>query len=489
MTILSLDVSRAALRRRRTKIVATVGPASAEPAMLRALIDAGVDVFRLNFSHGTHELHAAAYARIRGAAESAGKHVAILADLCGPKIRVGKFAAGAIELQLGSKVVVTTREVEGTDGLIPSEYRALAQDVETGSRILLDDGKLELRVLEVQGTEITCTVINGGKLSNRKGMNLPGVNVSAPALTEKDRIDAVFAAKLEVDYLALSFVRAAADVRELKALLKEIGVDTPVIVKIEKPEALAVIGEILEASDGVMVARGDLGVEMPPEEVPLIQQELVRLTRQVHKPVIIATQMLESMIEEPRPTRAEVTDVAWAAMAQADAVMLSAETAAGKYPREAVSTMDRVLRLIEGYQWKHGHHGRPGSHARVEHAELDRHTGALSRATSLLSREVEVHAVVVPTRTGRTARVVSSERPAAPIVAVTSSRRLCQRFALLWGVAPELASEEELQSPAHLAKELARKLELGKSSEEILMVWDSSRDRTASCPSVSILTL
>ncbi|MBS1149988.1 MAG: pyk [Myxococcaceae bacterium] len=486
MEPLSLDLTRIALKQRRTKIVATIGPASNSPEMLARLIAAGVDVFRLNFSHGTQDAHGAAFTHIRTAAELAGKHVAVLADLCGPKIRVGTFEGGAIELVSGATVTVTTRAVIGGLGLIPSEYQALVTDVKPSDRILLDDGKLELKVVSTRGQDISCTVITGGRLSNKKGMNLPNVAVSAEALTEKDRADALFAAKLGVDYLALSFVRSGDDLRGLKALLAANGFSTPVIAKIEKPEALKVIGDILEATDGVMVARGDLGVEMAAEEVPLIQQELIRLSRKTHRPVIVATQMLESMIECPRPTRAEVTDVAAAAFAYADAVMLSAETAAGKYPVEAVATMDRVLRLVEGYQWKGRAHGRITDNDSNEEVRI---SSAVSRATTLLSRDLQVRAVVVPTRSGGTARVVSSERPAAPVVAISSDPAVCRRLGLQWGITPVCATDAQLARPDVFARELVKKIGLASTGERILMVWDSDPTHRGLEPTVSVLTV
>ncbi len=486
MAPLSLDLSRVALKRRRTKIVATVGPASNTTEMLERLIAAGVDVFRLNFSHGTHELHAAAYGRIRDAAARANKHVAVLADLCGPKIRCGVFKDGGIDLVGGSEVTLTTRECEGGPGLIVSEYRALSGDVKVGDRVLLDDGKLELTVVGVEGTEIHCHVVHGGRLTSKKGINLPGVNVSAQALTEKDRADAIFAAGLGADWLALSFVRSAADIKELKALLASKGFSTPVCAKIEKPEALQVIGEIVEATDAVMVARGDLGVEMPAEEVPLIQQELVRLSRKLHKPVIVATQMLESMVENSRPTRAEVTDVASAAFGHTDAVMLSAETASGKFPVEAVATMDRVLRLVEGYSWKHRYFGKV---VELEDDETLRVASAVSRAASLLSRDLDVRAVVVPTRSGGTARVVSSERPAAPVVAIASDVAVCRRLALSWGVTPELATAEALMNPGPHAREVLLRLELATHGQTFLLVWDSNHSHQGTEPTVSVMPM
>jgi len=488
LKVAKLDISRVALKRRRTKIVATIGPASNTAERIGALIDAGVDVFRLNFSHGTHEQHGGVYALIRSEAERRGKLVAILADLCGPKIRVGKFEEGAIELQTGEVVTITTREVKGGPGLIPSEYPLLHQDVTVGCRILLDDGKLEVEVKAVSGQDVTATVLNGGRLSSKKGMNLPGTWISTPALTDKDKVDAAFAAKLGVDFIALSFVRSAADVRGLKTFLSEHGASIPVVAKIEKPEALVVIDEILAVTDAIMVARGDLGVEMRPEEVPIVQQELIRLAMCANRPVIVATQMLESMIESPRPTRAEVSDVATAATSFADAVMLSAESAVGKYPVEAVATMDRVLRQTEGYQWKRGLFGRPLSDEDHEdQTDQQRNTEGLSRATSVLSREMNVRSVVVPSRTGATAVVVSSQRPAAPVIAVSQHPHIARRFALLWGVSPEVATAEALARPDDLARKLSMHLGLAVPGQTILLVWDASRDGKQMEPTVSIL--
>jgi pyruvate kinase len=488
MTDLRLDLSRIALKRRRTKIVATLGPASSTDEMVERLIVAGVNVFRLNFSHGNQELHGENIARIRRVADKLGHNVAILGDLCGPKIRVGTFAGGGLELQNGAKVTVTTRDVEGGPGLIPSQYPDLARDVRLGDRILLDDGKLELRVVETDGkSEVITEVVHGGWLSNKKGMNLPGVDVSAPALTEKDKKDAAFAANEGVDFLALSFVRTPADVRQLRALLEGIGHQSiPIIAKIEKPEAIQSIDLILDVVDGIMIARGDLGVEMPAEEVPLLQSELIRLAILKNRPVIVATQMLESMIESARPTRAEVTDVAAAAMARADAVMLSAETAAGKHPVTAVATMDRVLRLVEGYQYLHGEHGIV-ARAPMNGAHAHDPDEALSRATSLLSSDLGVRAIVVPTRSGRTARLVSAERPAAPVVALADDPRLCRRLSLSWGLIPELASKDALLDPRGAALEAVRHLALAEHGHSVLLVWDASRGGVRVEPTVSIL--
>jgi len=497
MKQLRLDLSTTALTRRRTRIVATVGPSSSTDEVIASLIEAGVDVFRLNFSHGTHEVHGQSIARIRRVAERLGRHTAILADLCGPKIRVGLFEGGGVDLKSGTEITVTTRDVVGSAGaagvLVPSQYRELAQDVKPGDRVLLDDGKLELKVVATDGaSEVRCLVVQGGRLKDKKGMNLPGVAVSTPAVTEKDKADALFATSHGVDFVALSFVRNAADVAILKDLLTAHGHGTvPLIAKIEKPEAIDAIDEIFDATDGIMVARGDLGVEMLPEEVPLLQSELVRLAIAKNKPVIVATQMLESMIDNARPTRAEVTDVAAAAQSRADAVMLSAETAAGKFPVEAVQTMDRVLRLMEGYQWRHGLHGAlDDAHTRKD--SLGVHAAdageALSRATSLLSRDLEVRAVVVPTRSGRTARLVSAERPAAPVIALTSEPALARRLSLCWGLIPQVRAESELMRPQHAARDAVRAFGLAKEGQPVLLVWDASTGAGAAVePTVSIL--
>ena len=495
MKALRLELARTALKRRRTRIVATLGPASSSDEVIEKLIVAGVDVFRLNFSHGNHEGHGQNIERVRRIAQKLGRHTAILGDLCGPKIRVGTFDGGGVDLVVGDVVHVTTRNVVGgaKDGVVvvPSQYVELAEDVKAGDRILLDDGKLEMKVTETDGkTEVKALVVQGGRLKDKKGMNLPGVDVSTAAVTDKDKADAIFAASHGVDFLALSFVRSEKDVAILRDLLDQNGHGTtPIIAKIEMPQAIDNIDAIFGAVDGIMVARGDLGVEMLPEEVPLIQNELVRLAIQKNKPVIVATQMLESMIESARPTRAEVTDVAAAALARADAVMLSAETAAGKFPVEAVATMDRVLRLVEGYQWNHGQHGRPHDRPNEVLGGLAADPGeALSRATSLLSRDLEVRAVVVPTRSGRTARLVSAERPAAPIVALTHDAALARRLSLCWGLIAEVKSEVELQKPQHAALEVVRRFALADRDQPVLLVWDASTGAGARVePTVSIL--
>ena len=392
------------LQRRRTKIVATVGPASDDTETLRGLIQAGVDVFRLNLSHGDHDAHRESHEGIRRAAEDVGLPVAVLADLAGPKIRVGRFDGGATTLEEGGSVTLTPGDSTGAAGAIPVSYGGLAGDVEPGHRILLDDGNLELRVEAVDGADVRCVVVRGGELKDRKGVNLPGTPVSIPALTDRDRDDAAFAVELGVELLALSFVRSARDVEELRELVA--GTESPpwIVSKIEKPQALDEIDGILEVSDGIMVARGDLGVELPPESVPIAQSQLVDLARRRERPVIIATQMLESMVEAGRPTRAEVSDVSGAVRSGVDGVMLSAETAVGRNPVAAVEMMDRVAREAEGYLWQKGAFGGlvPGAGEGARPLAVE---DAVARATAQLSRDLMMRAIVVFTRgVGRRSR-------------------------------------------------------------------------------------
>ncbi len=457
----------ALLKRRRTKIVATLGPTSSGTDVIAELIARGVDVFRLNMSHGSHETHAALFQRVRQAAAEGGAIVGVLADLCGPKIRVGRFESGQIELVPGSQVTVTTREVVGRPGLIPSQYPDLAHDVRPGARVLLADALLELRVDAVDGTEVSCTVVNGGVLSDRKGINLPDVEMSAGSLTEKDVIDARFALSLGVDYLALSFVRRASDVLELRSLVPG-GQSVGIIAKIERPEALDGIEAILEVSDGIMVARGDLGAELPPERVPVAQRQLIAYARSAAQPSIVATQMLESMVEHPRPTRAEVSDVSTAVFGGADAVMLSAETASGRYPVGAVAMMDRVAREVEGYLWSENGFRSDAAAPRTGSSFVLHE--AMGRSTAQLSRDLQVRAIVVLSRTGTTARMVSSARPAAPVLAATGSATVARQMTLLWGVVPCLVAPEALADFEALATRLALGSGLAQTGQRILIV-------------------
>ncbi|MCG8378065.1 MAG: pyruvate kinase [Proteobacteria bacterium] len=475
------------LKKRRTKIIATLGPASSEPDQIRKLIKAGVNVFRQNMSHGDHDYHRKTYALVREIAKDLNQPIGILADLCGPKIRTGKFRKDSIELKNNDTVVVTTRDIEGKPDLIPSQYAALADDVEPGDRILLADGTLELEVDKVEGTEITCTVIYGGTLGNHKGINLPGVKVSAPSLTEKDKADAELALELGVDFMALSFVRSAADINDLKELINQSDCDARIIAKIEKPEALDEASAILDAADGIMVARGDLGVELNPEQVPVAQHQLIDLARQKFKPVIVATQMLESMIENARPTRAEVTDVANAVTLGTDAIMLSGETAVGAFPIDAVKMMDRIARQTESYLWSHHAYG-----AKV--SETLSHTAipiwdAVANATAQLTQDIKAHAVVVISQSGMSAATMSSARPAAPVVGITNREDICRKMAMLWSVIPVYSEEAGKTNPNELAKKIAFEEGLAASGEKILLIRGFNNTSTMNTPSVTVLSI
>jgi pyruvate kinase len=472
---------------RRTRIVATLGPASRDSETIERLIDAGVNVFRINMSHGDHNGHRKTYEHVREAAGKMGKPVAVLADLSGPKIRVGSFDGGFIELKEGSEVTVTTRDVKGEPGLIPSQYKALANDVEMGNRILLDDGNLELRVQSIEGSDIRCLVIAGGVLSDHKGMNLPGVRVSAPSLTEKDRADARFALGLGVDFLALSFVRQGSDVEDLQDVVRESGTNVSIVAKIEKPEALENIDEIVKASDGIMIARGDLGVELPPQAVPAAQDQLIDLARVNRKPVIVATQMLESMMDRPRPTRAEVSDVANAVRIGADAIMLSGETAVGKYPVQAVRMMDMIARQTEGYLWRQG-----AFVSLARKSDADRPIpveDAISESMAQLSRDLLVRAIIVLSLTGRSMAVMSSSRPAAPIVGISPEEQASRAACLLWGVIPVAVDPAAMEDSQALARKTAVELGLVEEGQSILVVKGFSSDRKMNTPSVTVLTV
>lgn len=413
---------------RRTKIVCTIGPASESPEVLEQLIRAGMDVARLNFSHGTHEEHARRIAAVREAAARAGKIVGIMMDIKGPKIRTGVLKGGEATLVEGMEVVLTTEPVEGTAERFSISYEGLPQDVSPGSVIRIDDGLIGLEVLEVRGTEIRCRVTDGGILRDRKGVNAPGVKLRLPGVTAKDVEDIRFGVEQGVDFIAASFVRKAADVLEIRRLLEEAGAKIDIIGKIEAQEALDSLEEILEVADGLMVARGDLGVEIPTEEVPLAQKRIIECCNRAGKPVITATQMLDSMQRNPRPTRAEASDVANAIFDGTDAVMLSGETAAGKYPVEAVRTMARIAERAEEAL---GQFRRPP--VRWPQGTV---TDAISYAVAALAHDLNAAAVITSTQTGQTARRVSKYRPRCPIVAVTPQEDVARRLTLCWGVYP-----------------------------------------------------
>src|SRR5216684_2033235 len=413
---------------RHSKIVCTIGPASRTPRMIDRLLSAGMDVARLNFSHSTHEEHAKSISMLRAAAIEHEKPIAILADLQGPKIRTGALAGGGPVLLLaGHKFVITTARVLGDSTRVSTIFRPLPREVHRGDRILLSDGLIELRVEKVRGGEVICEVINGGALGEHKGINLPGVELRVPAVTKKDREDLAFALKQGADYIAVSFVRRPVDVLVAKSLIRRWGKDTPVIAKLEKPEAIENLDGILRVADGVMVARGDLGVEMNPECVPVVQKTIIARAREFRRPVITATQMLESMTENPRPTRAEASDVANAIFDGSDAVMLSAETATGKYPVEAVGMMARIIEEAEASIREFP---RPAAQEQLKVA------GTVAELVCHASRELHMKLIAVFTHSGFTARLVSRYRPLVPIVAFSPEAETRRRMALIWGVCP-----------------------------------------------------
>jgi pyruvate kinase len=426
---------------RRTKIVATVGPASRSPQTLERLIQAGVNVFRLNFSHGTHEEHLAVVRAVRDISARLHRPVAVLQDLSGPKIRTGKVKDGQVELVRGARLAITTdTSVEGTAELISTTYEPLPRDVKAGDQVLLDDGNLELRVVGVSGGRVECEVVDGGTLRSSKGMNLPGVALSTPALTEKDRRDLLFGIQHQVDYVAMSFVRRAEDVLEAKELIRSMGEATPVISKIEKPQAVDNLEAILAASDGVMVARGDLGVELGTEDVPIVQKRIIALANAAGKVVITATQMLESMIDNPRPTRAEASDVANAILDGTDAVMLSGESAVGKFPVETVETMARIADYTEEHGMGSIHprraEGRRSDLAPALAGPGTPVTRSLTRVATSVAEELGCKLILAFTESGVTARLVAAHRPRVPVVAVTHEDRVYRRLALWWGIVP-----------------------------------------------------
>ncbi len=475
------------LKFRRTKIIATLGPASSDAERITRLINAGVNVFRQNMSHGDHDYHRKTYTLVREIADELEQPVGILADLCGPKIRTGKFNNDGIELEDNATVIVTTRDVMGEPGLIPSQYAALADDVEPGDRILLADGNLELAVQKIEGTEISCTVIFGGKLGNHKGINLPGVKVSAPSLTEKDIADAQLALDLGVDFLALSFVRSADDIKDLRKLIDAHPHTANIIAKIEKPEALEEAIAIIEASDGIMVARGDLGVELSPEQVPVAQHQLIDLARKKYKPVIVATQMLESMIDNARPTRAEVTDVSNAVTLGTDAIMLSGETAVGTYPIDAVKMMDRVARHTEAYLWsQNAYSGRITENHTTDAIPV---WEAVANSMVHMAHDMKVRAVLVISSSGMSAATMSSARPAAPVVAITGSKDVCRRMALLWSVIPTQSDMAGKINPNQLAKQVAEENNMVSPGDKVLLVRGFHAEDEMNTPSVTVLTI
>ncbi|MBP7960564.1 MAG: pyruvate kinase [Caldilineaceae bacterium] len=439
----------------RTKIVCTIGPAVREPDVLANLILAGMDVARLNFSHGTHDYHRESIRLIRSISQELRKPVAILADLQGPKLRVGKMQPGGVPLKPGDDLILTTEDIVGGPGRVPIQYADLPRQVEKGERILIDDGLLEIEVVSASKTEIMTKVIIGGILNDNKGMNLPSASLDIPALTVKDREDVRFALEHQVDWIALSFVRSDVEVLELKALAKEratFGRITPIIAKIEKPEAVDNIAQIVKAADGIMVARGDLGIETSPEAVPMAQKMIIKTCNEAGKPVITATQMLDSMVRNPRPTRAEASDVANAVLDGTDALMLSNETATGAYPVLAVQTMVKIAEEAERVRQM------------KQNDMLDLHkkvvniAGAVCHATVQTAKDVQAAAILAPTASGFTAGMLARFRPSVPIIAVTPSPMAQRRLCLYWGVTALLSkrlnsTDEVVEDAIRVARE------------------------------------
>ena len=457
--------------KRRAKIVCTLGPATASYEGVRGLVYAGMDVARLNFSHGAHEAHREAYLWVRRASDESGRGVGVLADLQGPKIRLGTFAAGPVVWATGETVTITTEDVAGTHDRVGTTYAGLAADVSVGDRLLVDDGRVGLRVVAVDGPDVRLLVTEGGPVSNNKGLSLPGIGVNVPALSDKDEEDLRFALGLRVDMVALSFVRTAEDVVRVHEIMDEVGARVPVLAKIEKPQAVENLLEIVEAFDGLMVARGDLGVEMPLERVPLVQKRCVQAAREKAKPVIVATQMLESMIGSSRPTRAEASDVANAVLDGADAVMLSGETSVGQYPVEAVATMARIVTAAEEDLTRV---------PRVQ-AEPTSISGAIARAAAEVGRTVGASALVAFTQSGNTARLLAEHRSPIPLLAFTPVAEVRSQLTLTWGV------ETFLVPPVQHTDEMVRQVDgamlgLGRmqAGEYVTIVAGSPPSRSGS---------
>ncbi|WP_073344146.1 pyruvate kinase [Caldanaerobius fijiensis] len=415
---------------RKTKIICTIGPASSDPEIFRLLLGYGLNVARLNFSHGTHEEHGKVIDMIKSVREMESAAVGIMLDTKGPEIRTGKVQGGSVELAEGQEFILTTDEILGNNEICSITYQGLPQDVKRGDAILIDDGLIALKVLDVSGNKIKCFVENGGILGDNKGVNVPGVKVNLPAITEKDISDIIFGIEKGVDFIAASFIRKASDVREIRELLRANGGShIKIISKIETREGVENIDEIIEVSDGIMVARGDLGVEIAAEEVPIVQKSIIKKCNEAGKIVITATQMLDSMIRNPRPTRAEVTDVANAIFDGTDAIMLSGETAAGKYPIESLKMMARIAaRTEDAIDYEKLLREKRCYHSTV--------TDAISHATCTTAQDLGATAVITATKSGLTARMVSKYRPNAPIIAVTYDPVVMRQLSLVWGVYP-----------------------------------------------------
>jgi pyruvate kinase len=470
-----------------TKIICTLGPASVHEDVLREMIGAGMDMARLNFSHGTHEDHAAVFTMLHKVAEEMGCHVGVIADLQGPKIRTGELEGGGpVQLVPGATLTITTEECVGTAKRVSTTYEHLAEDVKPADRILLDDGLLVLEVKSKTRTEVVCEVIIGGPLNEHKGINLPGVAVSSPSLTEKDREDLEFAVSLGVDYVALSFVRQPEDVLELRGLCRRGQDCTPIIAKLEKPEALARLPEVIAAADAIMIARGDLAVELSPEQVPVWQKRIIAECALQGKPVITATQMLESMRNNPQPTRAEASDVANAIFDGTDAVMLSAETAIGSYPVETVTMMRRIAFAAEQEQsrWKHREWLQPPDDAEIGIAN------AISLAACTVADEVGAKAIIAFTESGSTARLVSKRRPRVPVLACTPLTATARRCSLYWGVQSILVDPvNDAETMMQLTTEQAKRLGCVECGDRVVLTAGVPMGQPGSTNTMSIDTI
>jgi pyruvate kinase len=449
-------------RRRRTKIIATIGPASATPEMLTQLFLAGADVFRLNFSHGSHQDHGEKITIIRAIEKKYRRPIAILADVQGPKLRCGKFQSGRVQLQAGQEFILDMNPAPGDTRRVSMPHPEIFDAAEIGTTLLLDDGKLRLRVTRKRGDHLATEVMNGGMLSDRKGVNIPDVVLPIPALTEKDLADLTFVLPLGIDYIGLSFVQRPEDVRQAKTIADGRAL---IMTKLEKPQALDNLGAILDLSDAVMVARGDLGVELPPEEVPIAQKRIIRAAQQRGLPVVVATQMLESMISSPAPTRAEASDVATAVFDGADAVMLSAESAAGQYPREAVNMMDRIIARVERDEdWRRG---LDAKRPEPEKSSAD----AIAAAAVQVAHTIGAQAIAAHTASGSTALRVAREKPDCPILGLTPSITTARRLALIWGVHPLVTGEVHSMTEATAQAAKAARIEgFARAGNEIVVV-------------------
>ncbi|CAN5125815.1 MAG: pyruvate kinase [Nocardioides sp.] len=448
---------------RRAKIVCTLGPATSSERRIRELVYAGMDVARLNMSHGTHADHEQSYRLVREAANATGRSIAILADLQGPKIRLETFKEGRAVLHRGQRWTITVRDVEGDDTICGTTYKGLPGDARVGDMLLIDDGKIRLRVSDVSDTDVETEVLVGGPVSNHKGINLPGVAVSVPALSEKDIEDLKFALALGVDFIALSFVRSAADADDVRKIMDEVGVRLPIIAKIEKPQAIENLDEIIDAFDAFMVARGDLGVECPLEEVPFLQKQIVERARRYAKPVIVATQMLESMISNPQPTRAETSDVANAVLDGADAVMLSGETSVGEFPVHTVETMARIVEATERHAFEDA-----GALAPLDWNPKTR-GGVIAKAAEEVAERVDAKFLVAFTTTGDSARRLSRLRGPIRVLAFTPDAATRSRLALSWGV--ETFKTAEVEHTDEMVRQIDDQLlRIGRAQEGDLVV-------------------